>query len=333
MKQSLLNYIGCLSCQSELKLIDATEEDGEIMSGNLVCEKCQKKFPIVGGIPRLLPESLSLDKQETASGFGYSWKAFSHIDPIYEQQFLDWVSPVNKEFFKDKLILDAGCGKGRHCWCSARFGAKEVIGIDLSEAVEVAFLNTRQFSNVHIIQGDIYNLPFRKHFDYIYSVGVLHHLPDPKNGFLSLTKVLKPSGSISAWVYGRENNGWIVHFLNPIRNNITSKIPRGLLQFISFCLTFFLLYPLVKIIYRPLNLFLPQLAKYLFYNDYLFYISKLSFKDIYSIVLDHLIAPTAFYLKREEFEEWFKLAKLGEVKINWHNRNSWRGLGKFFSIK
>lgn len=327
MKQHLLDYIGCLYCQTQLNLVGEVKKDQEIMSGDLVCEKCQRKFPIIDGIPRLLPDNLSLDKQKTASGFGYSWKTFSHIDPIYEQQFLDWIRPVNKDFFKDKVILDAGCGKGRHCWCSARFGAKEVIGIDLSEAVEVAFLNTREFPNVHIIQGDIYNLPFRKQFDYIYSVGVLHHLPDPKGGFLSLTKRLKPSASISAWVYGRENNGWIVHFLNPIRENITSKMPRAMLQTLSALITILALYPVVKFIYRPINLLTPKLAKHLFYNDYLFYISQLSFRDIYSIVLDHLIAPTAFYLRKEEFEEWFQLAELGKVEINWHNRNSWRGLG------
>jgi SAM-dependent methyltransferase len=327
MKQKLLDYIGCLYCHTSLSLIDIIEENQEIMSGKLVCEKCKRKFPIINGIPRLLPDNLSNDKQETASGFGYSWKAFSHIDPIYEQQFLDWIHPIDREFFKGKLILDAGCGKGRHAWCAARFGAKEVIGIDLSEAVEVAFLNTREFPNVHIIQGDIYNLPFLNQFDYIYSVGVLHHLPDPQAGFLSLTKALRSGGSISAWVYGRENNGWITHIVNPIRENLTAKMPRPLLQFFSWALTTFILYPVVKFIYRPINLFLPALAKYLFYNDYLFYISKLSFRDIYSIVLDHLIAPTAFYLRQEEFAQWFKLAKLAKVEIQWHNRNSWRGLG------
>lgn len=327
MKLKLLNYIGCLYCHARLTLTDEVSEDQEIMSGKLLCSKCQRKYPIINGIPRLLPDNLSLDKQETAAGFGYAWKTFSHLDPIYEQQFLDWVCPVDRDFFKNKIILDGGCGKGRHSWCSARFGAKEVIGIDLSDAVEVAFHNNREFPNVHIIQGDIYNLPFLIEFDYIYSVGVLHHLPDPKAGFLSLTKVLHKGGTISAWVYGRENNGWIVSFVNPLREHITSKLPRALLQLFSWLLTVLILYPVVKFFYKPINLLLPSLAKHLFYNDYLFYISRLSFRDIYSIVLDHLIAPTAFYLKKEEFEEWFKEANLKEVKINWHNRNSWRGLG------
>jgi len=202
-----------------------------------------------------------------------------------------------------------------------------VIGIDLSEAVEVAYQNTLDLPNVHIIQGDIYNLPFSINFDYIYSVGVLHHLPDPGAGFLSLTKVLGPGGAISAWVYGRENNGWITYFVNPFREHIATKMPRSFLRLISWSLTALLLYPALKLIYRPANFISPKLASLLFYNDYMFYISKFSFRDIYSIVLDHLIAPTAFYLRREEFEQWFETARLNEVKISWHNRNSWRGMG------
>jgi SAM-dependent methyltransferase len=327
MKRRLLDYIACLYCKCPLKLHEPVEQNSEIISGQLNCQQCQRSYPINNGIPRLLPDELSAEKQATAAGFGYAWKTFSHLDQVYEQQFLDWIKPVPRDFFRDKMILDAGCGKGRHSWCSARFGAREVIGIDLSEAVEVAYLNTRDLPNVHIIQGDIYNLPFRVQFDYIYSVGVLHHLPDPRGGFLSLTKVMRPGGSISAWVYGRENNGWITHLVNPFREHIASKMPRLLLRLISWLLTVFILYPVVKFIYKPLNLFAPKLASMLFYNDYLYYISRLSFRDIYSIVLDHLIAPTAFYLRREEFERWFEAAQLNQVQISWHNRNSWRGLG------
>lgn len=327
MKQRLLDYIGCPYCKCELTLSDARQEGTEIMEGKLNCAQCRRAYPISGGIPRLLPDELSKDKQETAAGFGYSWKVFNHLDEVYEQQFLDWVSPVSRDFFKGKLVLDAGCGKGRHSWCSGRFGAKDVIGLDLSEAVEVAYLNTREMPNVHIIQGDIYNLPFRVQFDYIYSVGVLHHLPDPGGGFHSLSKVLKPGATISAWVYGRENNGWITNFVNPFREHVATKLPRLMLRFVSWMLTVFILYPVVKFFYRPINILAPGMARWLFYNDYLFYISRLSFRDIYSIVLDHLIAPTAFYLKKEEFAQWFEKARLQDVQINWHNRNSWRGLG------
>jgi hypothetical protein len=40
------------------------------------------------------------------------------------------------------------------------------------------------------------------------------------------------------------------------------------------------------------------------------------------------VAPTAFYISREEFAEWWSEIGASEVEIGWHNRNSWRGFGK-----
>ena len=129
------------------------------------------------------------------------------------------------------MVLEGGCGKGRHTQLAAGWGARDVIGIDLSEAVETAFAGTRALANAHIIQADIYNLPFARIFDYAFSVGVLHHLPDPRGGFVSVASKVKPDGHLSAWVYGAENNGWITRWIGPLRENLTSRMnPRALLQ-------------------------------------------------------------------------------------------------------
>ena len=105
----------------------------------------------------------------------------------------DWIWPIEPAFFKDKLVLDAGCGIGRHAFFAAAYGAKEVIGIDLSDAVDTAFENVGHLPNAHIVQADIYDPPFRRataggDFDFIYSIGVLHHLPDPESGLRSLVR-------------------------------------------------------------------------------------------------------------------------------------------------
>ena len=61
------------------------------------------------------------------------------------------------------------------------------------------------------------------------------------------------------------------------------------------------------------------------YDDYLAYVARLPFRELRTIVFDHLVAPTAFYLRRDEFAAWFARPDLGEPVIGWHNRNSWRG--------
>ena len=50
---------------------------------------------------------------------------------------------------------------GRHAVIASRFGAKTVIGLDLGNAVQAAFQNTRHLPSVSIVQGDIYFPPFR----------------------------------------------------------------------------------------------------------------------------------------------------------------------------
>jgi len=195
--------------------------------------------------------------------------------------------------------------------------------------VETAYAATRHLENAHIVQADIYNLPFPRQFDYAFSVGVLHHLPDPRAGFRSLAAKVKAGGHLSAWVYGAENNGWITRWVNPLRERITSRMnQRTLLQLSK--LPTVAVYAATKLVYGPLNRSErgSALARHLFYNDYLSAISSFGWREQHTIVFDHLVAPTAFYISREEFEKWWEEIGAKDVLIGWHNKNSWRGFGK-----
>jgi SAM-dependent methyltransferase len=293
----------------------------------LRCSVCRSSFPITAGIPRFANlEHVESDKRATATGFGWQWQHFTQEDEQYAGQFLGWIAPVTPEFFRDKVVLEAGCGKGRHTQLAARWGARDVVGIDLSAAVETAFAATRSLPNAHIIQADIYHLPLARKFDYAFSVGVLHHLPDPHAGFRSLASKVKPGGHVSAWIYGAENNEWIVRWVNPVREKITSRIDqRALLQLSKIPAAG--LYVVTKLVYGPLNRNGSAIAKHLFYNDYLSALSRFGWREQHTIVFDHLVAPTAFYISREEFETWWRDINARDVVIGWHNKNSWRGTG------
>jgi len=294
----------------------------------LRCTACASSFQITAGIPRFANlEHVSSDKRATAAGFGWQWQHFTQEDERYADQFLGRIAPVTPEFFRDKVVLEGGCGKGRHTQLAARWGARDVVGIDLSIAVETAFAATRSLPNAHIVQADIYHLPLSRKFDYAFSVGVLHHLPDPRAGFLSLASKVKPGGHVSAWIYGAENNEWIVRWVNPVREKITSRInQRVLLQLSKIPAAG--LYFATKLVYGPLNRNGSSLAKHLFYNDYLSALSKFGWREQHTIVFDHLVAPTAFYISREEFETWWRDINARDVVIDWHNKNSWRGTGE-----
>jgi len=330
MKERLLDYLACPACGNPLELKSVGEKDGiEIISGELGCVTCQSSFAIVRGIPRFADlENIETDKQATADKFGWSWREFTQEDEKYDEEFLGWIAPVRPEFFKGKIVLEGGCGKGRHTRRVAGWGARDIVAVDLSAAVEVAFAATRGIANAHIIQADIYQLPLRQVFDYAFSVGVLHHLPDPRAGFRSLVSRVKPGGHASAWVYGAENNQWIVRFVNPVREYVTSRMPSRLLFHLARFPTA-LVYLASKLVYGPLNRSEGgrKIAEHLFYNDYMEFISSFNWREHHNIVFDHLVAPTAFYIARDEFQEWWQDIQATEVEIGWRNKNSWRGFG------
>ena len=320
----------CPACQGKLTSSVSKHEGVEILEGALRCENCFREFPITAGIPRFAKlEEVESDKQATAAGFGWQWTHFTHDDARYAEQLLGWIGPVNPQFFKDKVILEGGCGKGRHTLLAEEWGAREVIGIDLSRAVETAFAATRNFPNVHIVQADIYHLPFKPIFDYAFSVGVLHHLPNPKDGFASLASKVRPGGHVSAWIYGAENNEWITRFVNPVRERVTSRMDQRVLLQLSK-IPAASVYLATKLVYGPLNKSKAggSIARHLFYNDYFKSIAPFGWREQHTIVFDHLVAPTAFYIPREDFEVWWRDIGAKDVMISWHNKNSWRGFGR-----
>ncbi|HEX8638410.1 MAG TPA: methyltransferase domain-containing protein [Pyrinomonadaceae bacterium] len=329
MKEKLLDLLACPSCGGDILLSYAGKyEEKEIIEAVLSCRKCEREYKVVRGVPRFADlDKIEQDKAETAENFGWQWTHFTQADEKYAEQFLGWLQPVKKGFFADKIILEGGCGKGRHTSLAAEWGAREIVGVDLSVAVESAFAATRYLPNAHIVQADIFKLPLKKAFDYAFSVGVLHHTPDPKKAFLSLASKVKKGGAISAWIYGAENNEWITRYVNPIRTSFTSKINQPTLYQLSKLPTLGV-FLASKLIYKPANSIAKPLARHLFYNDYLNHLGTFGWREQHNIVFDHLVAPTAFYISKTEFEDWWKEAQAENVKIIWHNQNSWCGFGE-----
>ena len=329
MKEKLLDLLACPVCGGDLLVAYVSQyEEKEIIDGVLTCRKCDREYKIVRGVPRFADlGKVESDKAATAENFGWQWTNFTQEDEKYNDQFLGWLQPVKPDFFEGKIVLEGGCGKGRHTKLAAEWGAKEIVGIDLGAGVESAFALTRNLPNAHIVQCDIFKLPLKKAFDYAFSVGVLHHTPDPKKAFISLAGKVKKGGSISAWIYGAENNEWITKYVDPVRTSFTSQISQAVLYQLSKLPTLGL-FLTTKLVYRPMNAAAKPVANHLFYNDYLNHLGSFGWREQHNIVFDHLVAPTAFYISKDDFASWWKEINADEVEIIWHNQNSWCGFGK-----
>ena len=234
--------------------------------------------------------------------FGYEWNKYSFIDNNYEAQFKNWIYPLGPEVFKNKKVLDAGCGMGRNSFWALKWGAKELIAFDFDmRSTEAAKKNLAIFNNVQVSFKSIYEINWQNEFDVVFCVGVIHHLKNPHLALKNLLESLKPDGLLIVWVYSYEGNEWIVKYINPIRKNITSKLPVQLVHFLSY----FFSVPLwffVKIFKGP--------------SEYLKQLSTFKFRHVHSIVFDQLIPEVANYWTKNEVLELFRNMEFREIKIN-----------------
>jgi len=329
MRESLIRFLVCPACSQDLTISDASIIGNEIKEGNLQCRGCGQVYPITNYIPRFVPKPHYHLFRETWRNFGFSWRRFARIysDP---RDFLDWIKPVTPDFFKGKTVVDAGCGTGMHACFAAEFGATDVVAFDLSSSVEVARENTAHLPQVHVIQADIYHLPLKADFDYVYTIGVLQHLPDPALGFLNLVRLLRKGGCLSIWVYGFEGTGFVRYVVDPIRR-LTSKMPLPLVYMMSFAPTA-LVFLLTRIMRSVRNRLASrgqgELLRRIPLGEYLAYMSQFNFHYLHNSIFDQLIAPITKYFHRQEVENWFRQAGLKNVEISSRNQISWRGFGQ-----
>jgi ubiquinone/menaquinone biosynthesis C-methylase UbiE len=207
-------------------------DKGEIKEGTLFC-KCGKKYKITKFIPRFV------NTDSYVGNFSFEWKIHNktQIDSankntLSKNTFIEKTG-IDLKHLKNKLVLDVGCGTGRFMEVVHNAGA-EIIGIDLSYAVDVAFDNFGLKKTVHIIQADVFNLPFKENtFDIIYSIGVLHHTVDTEKAFKHLPVLLKKNGRISIWVYDFQFPGYGTTRILNFYRKFTPHFPKKLLYALS----------------------------------------------------------------------------------------------------
>ncbi|MEK9173771.1 MAG: class I SAM-dependent methyltransferase [Patescibacteria group bacterium] len=252
-------------------------------------------------------------QKKTAESFAYEWKYIYKENPYEKQNFLHFLTPYIKESdLKGKLTLDIGCGSGRFTKWAALSGTNVSFGTDLGESVEVAYEMTHHLPNVCIVQADIYAMPFTGKFDIAYSIGVLHHLPKPKDGFTKLPPVLKKGGRMLIWVYNRRNNARALYFYEPLRD-LLKNLPKPLLY--KLCYIPGLAIHIINMLTHILNWYgFKKLAKKVPFSYYANFPFNMKLNDAFDV----LATPKSNYYYVEEIREWFDSAKLQSIEAFEH---------------
>jgi SAM-dependent methyltransferase len=135
---------------------------------------------------------------------------------IFLRRFNKSVERFQKK--KTKLyILDAGCGTGNTIISLAEYFKKiKFIGIDNSKASllkAAKSVQNKNLTNIVLRKGNLINpLPYKKRFDIIYCLGVLHHTADMTLVLKNLYNSLQDDGELYLWIYAK--HGRYYHTLN-----------------------------------------------------------------------------------------------------------------------
>ena len=263
-------------------------------------------------------------QRATQRSFGYQWTQFADMVAANREHFLSYIAPIEPSFFKGKFGLDAACGFGRHLYYAREFGAR-MVGVDFSDAIKSAKAILRDRPGASLVRGDLYRLPFQGEvFDFIYSLGALHHLPDPEAGFQSLLPHLKVDGAVFIWVYSKKRR--VLNGILEAVRRITTRLPLGGLK--NLCWVAGVIdYYLFILPYRLLGAGLGRWGIGLWAPPRVRLYAKFPFRVCYADWFDRLAAPIRYYYDEADLRGWAARAGLRNVVISATGAYGWRLLG------
>lgn len=259
------------------------------------------------------------NQNRTIKDFGKQWSIYKDNEGFYGsiELFADVIFPfIKPNEIKDCRVAEIGSGTGRIVNMLLVAGVKHVIALEPSDAFEVLCRNVKEPEKVTCLKVNGDKLPAYGDLDYIFSIGVLHHIPDPKPVVEAAYQALRPGGHFLVWLYGMEGNELYLTFVNPLRA-LTKHLPHSVLTV------------LVRIIYYPLVIYLRLCHKFsLPMKKYLLSLfEKMTPQKRRLIIYDQLNPAYAKYYKRSEAEKLLTDRNFENIRIHHRHGYSWTVIG------
>ena len=202
---------------------------------------------------------------------------------------------------------------GRNSYWPMTYGAAGGVAVDVDErSLQAARQTLSPYPSVAVEERSAYDLGFKDRFDIVFSIGVIHHLEFPEKALAAMADAAKPGGKVLIWVYGLENNRWIVNLLNPLRRALFSRLPIGIVHRLS-------LYP-TALLWLALRLGFGRI-------EYFRLLRRMDFPHLRSIVFDQMLPKIANYWPRETVARLMQGIGLEDINLIWVNQMSWSAIG------
>ena len=261
---------------------------------------------------------------KTVESFGEEWNRFGTFTEAEIQrageQYFDIVT--ENMLNKNSVCLDIGCGSGRWSkFISQRAGFVEAI--DPSEAVIPAVKLTQPCGNIRVTRAGYGCIPFEKEsFDFVFSLGVVHHLPDTQGAITEAASMVKKNGWLLLYIYySLDNRSGFYKFIfncSNIVRRVISSMPQGLKNFFCDFIAVTVYLPFVALT-RFVQLFSEAAAK----KVPLSYYADKPWKVIRNDSLDRFGTPLEKRFSKKEITEMLNKAGMQDIRFSdnepyWH---------------
>jgi SAM-dependent methyltransferase len=256
----------------------------------------------------------------TIADFGEQWTAYPDSEGFFGSAalFNDFFNPlVADRDVAGCRVAEIGAGAGRFVNVLALAGATHIVAVEPSEAFRVLQENTSRFrSRITYMKTTGDQLPGTGDLDYVFVIGVLHHIPDPDPVVTAAFAALRRGGKLAVWLYGREGNAL---YLTLVRSLwwLTRRLPhRDLDRFVR------IIYPLFWCYMAACRWIPLPLAEYM--RRVMLPLTPAKRR---LVIYDQLNPAYAKYYTREEAHD--VVARHGFIDVRLHHRHgiSWTVLG------
>lgn len=265
-----------------------------------------------------MPDTL-VDNQvrtRTIQDFGNQWQRHGKVDAdhwssvdMFRDHFGDLFDPAAIE---GRQVAEVGSGSGRIVNMIAAFKPARLHAIEPSAGMEVLKRNTAAHGDtVHYVRatGDSFDIGG---LDLVFSLGVIHHIKDPRDVVKNIHRNLKPGGRFLIWVYGHEGNGAYLAVYRTLAT-VTKRMPDAMLDRFSGLLNY-LIEPYVWLCRRlplPLSGYLSEVF------------GKCGWEKRRYIIFDQLNPAYAKYYRRAELEALLREVGFDDVRLYHRHGYSW----------
>lgn len=259
----------------------------------------------------------------TIRDFGNQWSRYIDNEGWYGSVDLleDILGPtLDPACLESTVTAEIGSGTGRIVKMLLDLGVDHVYAIEPSEEAYLTLQrNTRAVAPHRVTAinatGDSWNVD--KELDYVFAVGVIHHIPKPEPVLRTAFKALKPGGHLFLWVYGYEGNEIYLSVARPIRK-ITAQLPHVILR----ALVELLYYPaliyciLTSCFSLPLRSYFQRVFRWL----------PPAKRRL--VIYDQLNPTYTKYYKKQEVFRLLSNAGFGNIRLHHRHGYSWSALGQ-----